>query len=120
MANILERYGIKMIESLIMFLCGVIVGYAVYALISAYKKFKLLRELDITIEEKLSSLKEKIIPSRIEEENGMLFLYNKDTNEFLGQGKTLIELEHSVKDKFPGKLFNVPQEELNKYNKEVI
>jgi hypothetical protein len=111
LANILERYGIKMIE----FILGFILGAFLFAIHIQIKKFQTLRELETSVSESLDRLKEKIIPSRIEEENGMLYLYNKETNEFLAQGKTFRELEQNVKEKFPNKLFNVPQEELNKY-----
>lgn len=97
------------------FFIGLLAGIALMNLISAIRVRMEIKELDELLSQKLEKLKEKIIPSRIEEENGMLYLYNKDTNEFLGQGKTFVELEKNVREKFPNKLFNVPQEELNKY-----
>lgn len=99
-------------------ICGAIIGYSVRGIIYEMKRLRALKELDGAIDKTLSSLKEKIIPSRIEEENGMLFLYNKNTNEFLGQGKSLVELEHAVRTKYPDRLFNVTQAELDKFNKE--
>ena len=47
----------------------------------------------------------------------MLYLYNSETEEFLGQGKTMQELNDAVRSRFPDKLFNVPQEELDKFMK---
>lgn len=79
------------------------------------KNYHMLKKLDEELGKKIESIRERIIPSRIEEENGMLYLYNKETNEFLGQGKNFVDLEKNVREKFPNKLFNVPQEELNKY-----
>jgi hypothetical protein len=60
--------------------------------------------------------KARIVPSKIEKENGMLYIYNRETNEFLGQATTLVELEKTLLEKFPDKLFNVPSKELEKYN----
>ena len=74
-------------------------------------------ELDQKIKDGLSKLKESIIPSRIEQVNNMLYLYNSETEEFLGQGKTMQELNDAVRSRFPNKLFNVPQEELDKFMK---
>lgn len=75
---------------------------------------------DAFIEEKVAEgmkkLKETIIPSKIERVDELLFLYNADTNEFIAQGKDFEELNKNAKVRFPDKLFNVPQDEINKYN----
>lgn len=68
--------------------------------------------------EVLTKFRENIIPSKIEHSNGMYYLYNRETNEFLGQGTSMKELESSVKTRFPEKLFDVPQEELTRVMKE--
>lgn len=105
-------------EIIIWFLVGGFIGYATRGVMYEYARLKALKELDGSIAEKLKTLKEKLVPSRIEEENGVLFLYNSETNEFLGQGNSFEELENNMKEKFPDKLFNVPQEEINKYLKD--
>lgn len=66
-------------------------------------------------EKAIETLRETIIPSKIEEHNGLLLLYNKETNEFLAQGTTFEELEKAVHSRFPDKLFNVPSSQLDKY-----
>lgn len=81
----------------------------------AIKQYHMLKKIDQELNEKLKTIREKIIPSRIEEVNGTLFLYNSETNEFLGQGKNFEELELAVRSTYPNKLFNVPQSELSKY-----
>jgi hypothetical protein len=96
------------------FICG-IWFHVLYA--SARRQLIELR-LEREIDRKVKALKEKIIPSRIEEENGLLFLYNSETNEFLGQGANADELETTVMARYPGKLFNVPQDQLDKFFKE--
>lgn len=102
-------------HNMIEFFLGIFVGVTLLSVYNAIRTRMEIKELDDLLKKKIESIKEKIIPSRIEEENGMLYLYNKETNEFLGQGKTFSELEKAVREKFPNKLFNVPQEELNKY-----
>lgn len=105
-------------DILIAVLIGGLCGYYIRKLIDRYESYKALKELDEVVNEKLTMLREKIIPSRLEEENGMLFLYNRNTNEFLGQGSSFEELERNMKEKYPDKLFNVPQEELDIYIKD--
>lgn len=76
-----------------------------------------LKYIEQKVEEGIKAFRQRVIDSRIETENGLLFLYNRHTNEFLGQGKDLGELNEVVMKRFPDKLFNVPQEELSKYQK---
>ena len=100
------------------FLIGVLCGILLHSFL-VFLRVKLLeRRLDNKIEEVLSKFRENVIPSKIEESNGMYFLYNRETEEFLGQGKSMTELEKSVREKFPNKLFDVPNEQLMKVMKE--
>ena len=96
---------------------GIFISFALIKLIAAVVRKMAEDTLDEKLKEGLEKLKEKIIPSRIERVNGMLYLYNKETEEFLGQGKDMQELNDVVKARFPDKLFNVPREELSKYEK---
>lgn len=105
-------------EILIAVVISLFAGYYIRKLVDSYEKYKALKELDEVVNEKLTMLREKIIPSRLEEENGILFLYNRNTNEFLGQGSSFEELEKNMREKYPDKLFNVPQEELDIYIKD--
>jgi len=76
------------------------------------------KKLEEKIEESLTKLRETIIPARIEVANDTLYMYNRETNEFLAQGNSFMELEKAARLKFPNKLFNVPQSELNEIVKE--
>ena len=105
-------------ESVILLAIGMIVGAWFLYLVQKVKRELITYRIEKEIREKVDKLKEKIIPSRIEESNGILFLYNSETNEFLGQGTDAESLEVSVKSRYPGKLFNVPQDQLDKYFKE--
>jgi predicted sulfurtransferase len=105
-------------EAFVLVGIGFICGVWFHKLYVSIRKQIIELRIEKEIDAKVKTLKEKIIPSRIEEANGLLFLYNNETNEFLGQGANADELETSVKARFPGKLFNVPQEQLDKYFKE--
>lgn len=103
------------------FLAGLAIGFALaFLIIHVIAKIYLRMQsdkLDEAIQSGLSKLKETIIPARIEDVNGILFLYNRETEEFLAQGKDMTELNRSARERFPDKLFNVPQDELDKFLK---
>lgn len=73
--------------------------------------------IDMKVKEGMKKLKETIIPSRIEEHGGYLYLYNSETEDFIAQGKDMEELNANAKIRFPDKLFHVPQEVINKYSR---
>lgn len=95
---------------------GVLLGYFLAECVRDIRTRIEMRELEKLYDEKITQLKERIIPSRIEKENGILYIYNRETNEFLGQATTFVELERTLRQKFPDKLFNVPSKEIEKYN----
>lgn len=105
-------------DSLIIGVVCFIFGYWLSGFVHSIKEQMAINKIERGITERLEKFKEKIIPSRIEEENGVLYLYNSDTNEFLGQANSFQELETAMSAKFPGKLFNVPKEELSKFMKD--
>lgn len=94
---------------------GIMLGYFLAQCIRHIQTRIELREIEELYDEKINQLKERIIPSRIEKENGMLYMYNRETNEFLGQAKNFRDLEKCLREKFPDKLFNVPHKEIEKY-----
>lgn len=98
-----------------MYVVCFVLGWFFCKLSMGIKNYQMLKRLDKELGEKIDKIRERIIPARIEEVNGSLFLYNSETNEFLGQGKNFTELENAVRVKYPNKLFNVPQKELDKY-----
>jgi hypothetical protein len=97
-----------MLEFLIGFFAGIIC-LRIYATITMHF---LEKRLERKIDDVLTEFRKNVINSRIEFVNGIYFMYNRDTNEFLGQGNTFEELEKTVKVKYPNKLFNVPSSEL--------
>jgi hypothetical protein len=94
---------------------GILLGYFLAECVRDIRIRIEMREIENLYDEKIAELKERIIPARIEKENGMLYMYNRETNEFLGQATTFIELEKALREKFPNKLFNVPSKEIEKY-----
>jgi hypothetical protein len=102
------------------FLIGFFLAFAIIHFIANYVRKKRADILEKVTNDAIKTLKKTIIPSKIEEQNGMLFLYNSEDNTYLAQGTSLEELELNVKTRFPDKLFNVPQSEIDKYKKETI
>ena len=96
-------------------LIGTILTLAVIKLMAAIIRHAIEDDVEEKVREGLEKLKARIVPSRIELVNGMLYLYNRETEEFLGQGKDMQELNDVMKARFPDKLFNVAQAELDKY-----
>ena len=95
---------------------GFFIGVIFSRLMVIIEQQRKLDAIDKVVSEKLEELKSKIIPSRIEvTDTGLFLLYNSETGEFLGQGQGIDELEIAVKARYPGKLFNVPQEQLDKF-----
>jgi hypothetical protein len=48
----------------------------------------------------------------IEVHNGTIFVYNKETKEFMAQGSTRKEIEKVLESRFPGKIFAAPEAQL--------
>jgi hypothetical protein len=71
---------------------------------------KHLRELEQSMESK----EDAPVPIKIEEHDGVFFVYNKEDNSFMAQGKDKSELENVLNARFPGKRFAATQEELQK------
>ena len=56
--------------------------------------------------------KENMVRIVIEKHNDMFYVYNKETNQFMGQGKSKKELEELLHKNFPGKRFGATEENL--------
>ena len=60
---------------------------------------EVVAELDAHIERAASTL----MPVTVERENGVLFCYAKEDNQFICQGATLAEIREAFKARFPDK-----------------
>jgi hypothetical protein len=73
-------------------------------LYSKHQARKLIREeISNSLAEAERIYKEHIIIVTVEKHNDMFFLYDKHTNEFVCQGKDLIEINSIFGKRFPGK-----------------
>lgn len=59
-----------------------------------------------------AEIKKDVIEITIENHNGMIYIYNKDTKSFMAQGSTRQEVEKILLDKFPGKKFAADPREI--------
>lgn len=95
------------------FLVGVFLGIMFHRIYIDIRLRFLEKRIEDKIEKTLTEIRKNVIDSKIEFVNGVYYLYAKETNEFLAQGNTFDELEKAARTKYPEKLFNVPQSELN-------
>jgi len=102
-------------EFILGLLCGVLaIALFLIILINALARAR-IRYIERKVNEGIKAFKERLIDSRIEAVADQLHLYNKNTEEFLAQGKDLQELNDNASKRFPDKLFNVPNSELIKF-----
>lgn len=85
---------------------GVAIG-AVIGVVGFYYAMKisialLHHRLERDLEEIEKVLKDSVdlIPCRVEQHDGVFFVYNNETNEFMAQGSTLNELRERIKDRW--------------------
>jgi hypothetical protein len=83
------------------FAVGFIVGWVMREELAKRRIDKLMEQLGGDLE----ALEEDRIHIKIEHENGIYYVYNGDTNEFMGQGSTRKELEEGLAKRFPDKMF---------------
>lgn len=57
------------------------------------------------------------IPIKVELDASHIYVYNKDTSEYLASAQTASELESILSNKYPGKLFSASTEDLLKLQK---
>lgn len=100
-------------ELLLGIVIGVVGTFIIIDIVAKYIERIEDKRLDEKLEKGLEKLRETIIPSRIESANGILYLYNKETNDFIAQGTTFEELNDNAKRRYPEKLFNVAQAEID-------
>ena len=78
------------------------------------------KKVDYLMEQLNTSLDEQInesqIQIKIEKHNGVLYVFNKDKDEFMAQGATREELEGALKLKYPDKVFLASTENLKEVN----
>ena len=63
-------------------------------------------------QEESKEVKKNMVRINIERHNDMFYVYDRDTNQFMAQGKTQTELEEILQKRFPGKRFGASEENL--------
>ncbi len=90
------------------FLLGGAYGWSLRERHAARVLSRLVQEVE-EVEEKAKS---DMIPISIEKHNNTFYVYNKKTNQFMGQGSSREELEELLHKSFPGKRFGASEENL--------
>ena len=84
-----------------------IVAHQIWVKIVVWHTLREMRRAGIDIDELLRDdeevVKDTRVECRLEEHQGIWFLYRKDTGEFVAQGRTEQELGEAVKARFPNK-----------------
>ena len=78
---------------------GIFIGVTAFYLTLKLAVNILTRRIERELETLEEALKEHVdlIPCRVEQHQGMFFVYNNNTNEFMAQGSTLTELRERIK-----------------------
>jgi hypothetical protein len=96
----------------------------VWVLGAVYGWYARERQARRTIDRFFSNLEEdddekvidSVIPIKIDRHSGVFYVYNKETEEFLGQGNSRKELELNLAKRFPDKKFAADKESLKVLN----
>ena len=85
-----------------------IFAHQIWVKIVVWHTLREMRRAGIDIEEffrdETETVKDTRVECRLEEHQGMWFLYRKDTGEFVAQGRTKQELSDAVTSRFPDKM----------------
>lgn len=96
---------------------GLVSGLVSAGSVIAYSKYlqhkRLLKTMGYA-QSILEEFEERVINARLEFYDNVIRMYNKDTDEFLAQGKDMDELNSALKSRFPDKLFNIKQEQIDR------
>jgi len=68
------------------------------------------------VTEAVDEVNPSVIPIKIDRHNGVFYVHNKETEEFLGQGDTRKELELNLAKRFPDQKFAADKESLKVLN----
>jgi predicted thioredoxin/glutaredoxin len=67
------------------------------------------KQVERHFEQLLEEHEEELIHIVIEKHNDMLFVYDKDTKQFMAQGSSKEDVEKVLVERFPGKRFACPE-----------
>jgi hypothetical protein len=101
------------LEVIFVFFLGIFIGCYIGSRF-AYTRVANLLVQEIDEIEKEESANKKSINIYVQVEDGMIFAYNSDTNEFLANAQTGSALVEKLKLRFPGKTYVASQEDVEK------
>lgn len=88
---------------------GYIIGFG-----SGWKRREQVAIQKIAEFESLQKQEQQCTILAVTRENGVLYAYNEETNEFLAQGETLNDVRQHLKQRFPTGHFAVRKENIDK------
>jgi hypothetical protein len=101
----------ELIIILIIFFVGFSIGFKFREYVAIRKFQQYNTEFNDKLREKY---KENVIHIKVEDVNGVFFVYKKDDGSYLAHGENMTKLEDILNEKFPGKMFNATPEDLTK------
>jgi len=82
-------------------LIGMVLG-VVIAIVVIYLYIRsLIRQVMMDIDGLIEEAKNQMMPVTVERENGIIYCYNKNDNQFICQGTNLSEIKAAFKARFP-------------------
>jgi hypothetical protein len=88
---------------------GIVIGWRAREVHAQMIVSEFLKDHDLSKDEA-----KELIPIHIVTENGVMYVYHNDTNEFMAQGNTKEDLEKNLESRFPGKRFACEKEDMQK------
>jgi len=82
---------------------GFVIGWWFREFVAKIKIKQLIESIDVPND---------VVRIRLERMNGMIYIYNMETNEFMAQGKTRNVVERNLKKRFPDTVFAATDENL--------
>jgi hypothetical protein len=104
----------------VLFIAVAIAFYRVVALaIETYQAYKVLKNFDKKFEEelvkKLEEAKIKVIEVNIEKHQDTYYLFSKENDQFIAQGKNKDEIVDAIQARYKGYRILTQQEQLDKF-----
>ena len=82
---------------------GFVIGWRYREFVATIKIKQLIESAELSAD---------VVRIRLERMNGMIYIYNMETNEFMAQGKTRNVVERNLKERFPDTVFAATDENL--------
>lgn len=99
-------------ELLVLFV-ALIIGIIAGWYIREYMAFRVLNTMLSKIETEKEKQLENSMRIKIEKHNGHLYVYEAETDKFLGQAETVAELDKYLSKQYPGVKFFVKENDLD-------